>query len=115
MRRVFPFLVAGICGVTGGCNWSEARAERAPERVVDSLLSREELLRRFRGGVPPITALEGGSESRDGLVRRFMSALEKRDTVALRAMAMSRSEFAYLYYPTSPQGLPPYELEPGLM
>jgi len=30
-------------------------------------------------------------------------------------MAVNRSEFAYLYYPTSPRAHPPYDLEPGLM
>ena len=30
-------------------------------------------------------------------------------------MAVTPAEFAYLYYPTTPHGRPPYELEPGLM
>jgi hypothetical protein len=30
-------------------------------------------------------------------------------------MAVTPAEFGYLYYPTTPQSLPPYDLEPGLM
>ena len=30
-------------------------------------------------------------------------------------MIVSRDEFAWLYYPTSKQGLPPYSLNPDLM
>ena len=34
--------------------------------------------------------------------------------VSIRASA-SRDEFAWLYYPTAKQGLPPYDLSPSLM
>lgn len=59
--------------------------------------------------------LEGGRESRDSLVAAYVKALGARDTAALAAMAVSRAEFAYLYYPTTPQGRPPYDLAPELM
>ncbi len=45
----------------------------------------------------------------------YVRALAQRDTAALASMAVSRAEFAYLYYPTAAEGLPPYDLEPGLM
>jgi hypothetical protein len=83
--------------------------------VVDSILPREVALERSRHGLAPAESLVGGSSSRDTLVKRFMSAMARRDTMALAGMAISREEFAWLYYPTSPQSLPPYELEPGLM
>lgn len=104
-----------LSGSTAGCGGPEARAEKAAPRVVDSLLSRDELLTKFREGLPPADRLGNGSESRDQLVKRFLSALETRDTADLAAMAITRSEFGYLYYPATPQGLPPYELDPGLM
>ena len=53
--------------------------------------------------------------SRDSLVRGFVHALETRDSAALGRMLLDRGEFAYLYYPTNPQGLPPYDLNPDLL
>ena len=97
------------------CDRPEMRAEVPPPRVVDSILTRDEALGRFRQGLPPVKVLEGGQESRDKLVAAFLRALGKRDTLALTSMAITRPEFAYGYYPTTPRSLPPYELEPGLM
>ena len=108
-------LLAGVGGAAMACNRPEMRAEAPPHRVVDSILTRDEALRRFRDGLPPVEVLEGGQESRDKLLAAFLRALAKRDTLALTSMAITSPEFAYLYYPTTPQGLPPYELEPGLM
>jgi hypothetical protein len=82
--------------------------------VVDSVVPREEALRRFRAALPEVESLSGGASSRDALVRGFVRALETRDTVALRRMLMSRAEYAWIYYPTNPQGLPPYDLSPSL-
>jgi hypothetical protein len=70
--------------------------------VIDSALPLDEALRRFRTGLPRVRSLSGGAASRDELVRRFVQAVERSDTAALRAMIVSRAEFAYLYYPTSP-------------
>lgn len=105
-------LLAGIAA----CEGPDARAELpAAGKVVDSILPREEALRRFREGLPRADSLRGGAESRDALVAAFMGALGAADTASIAGMAITRSEFAYLYYPTASQGLPPYELEPGLM
>ena len=89
--------------------------ERKPARAVDSTLPRDEALRRFQLDLTPVTELESSYESRDALVAAFAQALGDRDTAALASMAVSRAEFGYLYYPTTPQSLPPYDLEPGLM
>jgi hypothetical protein len=62
-----------------------------------------------------VAGLESSYESRDSLVAGFVKALADRDTAALALMTVSRAEFGYLYYPMTPQGLPPYDLEPGLM
>jgi hypothetical protein len=83
--------------------------------VVDSAVPREEALRRFRQGVPPVDTLTGGADSRDALVRQFVAAVEQADTAALRRLLMTRQEFAWIYYPDNPQGLPPYDLSPGLL
>lgn len=115
MRWLVYVLLAGVGGPAVACDRPEMRAEAPLPRVVDSILPRDEALRRFRQGLAPVKVLEGGQESRDKLVAAFLRALGKRDTLALASMVVTRPEFAYVYYPTTPQGLPPYDLEPGLM
>ncbi len=115
MRWLVYVLLAGVGCAAGSCDRPDMRAEGPPPRVVDSILTRDEALRRFRQGLPSVKTLEGGQESRDKLVASFIRALGKLDTLALASMAITRPEFAYVYYPTTPQSLPPYELEPGLM
>ncbi|HWN19885.1 MAG TPA: hypothetical protein VNO19_13305 [Gemmatimonadales bacterium] len=82
---------------------------------VDSAIPIDEALRRFRRDLPEVTALDGGFDRREQLVREFVRALEGRDTVALRRMVLTAGEFAWLYYPYSPLSGPPYELSPALM
>jgi hypothetical protein len=100
-----------------------ARAANAPDGVgaapgasaVDSVIPRAEEMRRFTADLGPApVALSGGERSRDALVRRFVQALERRDTANLRRMHLTRAEFAYLYYPSAPVSRPPYDLSPGL-
>ena len=86
-----------------------------PPAHMDSAVPRAVALERFRQGSPRVTELEGGAGSRDELVHRFARAVAVRDTAALRRLLLSRAEFAWLYYPTSKQGLPPYDLSPDLM
>ncbi len=109
---VWAVLLGGIVG----CRGPAARAEE-PEtgRIVDSLVPREVALRQFREGLPRVDSLSGGAASRDALVAAFVRALGARDTAALAGMAVTPSEFAYLYYPTAAEGKPPYDLEPSLM
>lgn len=110
-------LVAGcVIALWGGgaaCG-TEAGARHA-ETVVDSIIPRDEALARFRSGSRIVAALEGGAASRATLVRTFMVALGASDTAQLRRLALSRDEFGWLYYPTTSQSLPPYDLAPGLM
>jgi hypothetical protein len=82
---------------------------------VDSFVPPEEALRRFRAGVPPVTRLQGGAPSRDSVVRLFARAVETRDTAIVNRLIVSRAEFAYLFYPTSPLREAPYELDPQMM
>jgi hypothetical protein len=107
--------VAGLCFLTA-CGRSSATTPAAHRSVhVDSLIPRAEALRRFRPGIPQVDSLSGGATSRDALVRGYIRAIERRDTVVLRRLLLTRDEFGYLYYPTNPQGLPPYDLSPDLM
>ena len=80
-------------------------------------MPRETEVALFREGLPepPGGVLTGGTASRDELVRRFVHALERRDTAGVRALVLTRAEFAYLYYPTNPEAQPPYDLSPALM
>lgn len=86
-----------------------------PGGPVDSIIPNPEAQRRFREGLPVVSALAAGSDSREALVRRFAQAVERHDTAALRAMVMSRAEFAYLYYPHTRYTRRPYELPPELL
>lgn len=114
MRRFVFVLLAGLGSAAAACNGSEMRAENGPARA-GNILSRDEALRRFQLKLPPVTELEGPHTSRDSLMTAFVRALGDRDTAALASMAVSAAEFGYLYYPTTPQSLPPYDLEPALM
>lgn len=82
---------------------------------VDSAIPIDEALRRFRMNLPEPEGFRGGYVSREKLVRGFVRALEVRDTAALRRMALTSDEFAWLYYPSSPLSRTPYELAPALM
>ena len=53
---------------------------------VDSIVPRDVELTRFRAGLAEPVGLTGGETSRDALVRHFMTALERRDTVALNGL-----------------------------
>jgi hypothetical protein len=106
--------LAAAAMVLGPRDISISEATSAPAGVVDSVIPREEALRRFRQGMAPIDSLEGGESSREALVRAFVQALQTTDTTTLRRLILTRREFAYLYYETNPQSLPPYDLSPSL-
>lgn len=85
---------------------------RPPGYVVDSAIPIEVALTRFRANTPPTRVLAGGAGSRDALVARFVRAVERRDSAALGRMQLSRAEFAYLVYPSSPFTRPPFRQQP---
>lgn len=89
----------------------------SPGYVVDSILPVEEEIRRFRDAIggQPVTALAGGSRSREALVRRFMKALAAGDSAELRTMELNAREFADLVYPESPYTHAPYRQSPALV
>lgn len=112
------WMLVAACGVLlTACDVSAARetASRGTAAKVDSVVSREEALRRFRTGLAPVERLEGGHPSREALLGAMMRALEARDSAALERLTVTRAEFAWLYYATTPQGLPPYDVEPALL
>lgn len=85
---------------------------RAPGTIIDSVFPLPEMIRRFRIGLPEVHALAGGESSPELLVKKFVQALAEGDSRTLSLLALSRAEFAYLYFPYSadPQGdggLPP--------
>lgn len=83
--------------------------------TVDSIFPRDESMRRFRRDLPEVTTLSGGAGSREELERRFVKALEARDTTTLAALALTKAEFAWLYYPTVKSGMGETGLRPELM
>lgn len=105
---------ASVDSVTRARQDSVNRAH--PGYVVDSILPMEEMLRRFRAGLPgPVRELDGGTESRDLLVRSFVRNLETADTAGLIRLTVSRAEFAYLVFPESPSMAGPYKQAPELV
>jgi hypothetical protein len=119
MHRLLPLLAATTIATTtiavSGCGERPAGAAAHRPVHVDTILPRAEALRRFRATARPVDRLAHTASNRDALVRAFVGALEKGDTAQLRRLALDRDEFAYLYYPTAPQGFPPYDVAPDLL
>lgn len=104
---------AALLTAAAACGGAEATPRAA--QVIDSVVPRDTAIALFRRDLPQVDSLAGGARSRDELVTAFVRALETRDTAALDTLRLTRAEFGWLYYPTSPQGLPPYDLTPQLM
>ena len=116
MLQQFRAMVSiAIAVASHGCDRLGGHDEVGAARAIDSFVPREEALRRFQQNLTPVTRLQSPYGRRDSLLAAFIHALSARDTAAIVAMAVTPAEFAYLYYPTTPQSLPPYDLEPGLM
>jgi len=107
-------LTAVLCAAAGLTACGDPPPARAPAHV-DRVAPRAAQLARFRDGLAPSARFAGGAATREDLVRGFIAALERRDTAALARKALTRTEFASLYYPTTPEAHPPYDLEPALM
>jgi hypothetical protein len=120
MRARDCIIAAALSGFATACG--PARPATEPHRetasyagVVDSAVPREEALRRFRSGLPEPRGLgEGAMATRDALVAEYVRAVETGDSARARDLVLTRAEFGWLYYPTAPQGLPPYDLSPSL-
>jgi hypothetical protein len=112
-RYIVVIALAAAAAALTGCGRPERAA--AESVVVDSARPRAVELAEFRAGLPEVRGLEGGATSREALVRSLVRALERSDTAALASLLLSRAEYAWLYYPTTPQSLPPYDLSPALL
>ena len=113
MRRM-SWLVWGVTVVSACDTNAEHRTRASSERVIDSVLSMDTLLARFRRDLPKPAGLSGGAANRDTLVLLMVRALQTNDTAAFEQLAVTRAEWAWLYYPTNMEARPPYELPPGL-
>lgn len=108
--------IAVACEASHARDQEENRSAAGDAGVVDSIFPIEEEVRRFRAALPEHPETLGStSPTREALIRRFVAALEASDTAELRRMALTRSEFAYLYYPTTQFAAPPYDLSPALV
>jgi hypothetical protein len=116
-------LLASALFVLGACTGAEigeadpfdAEAYVAAGNVIDSVFPMEEEIRRFRAGMAEISELSGGAGSKEELADTFLRAIERADTAAAAALAITRDEFAWLYFPYTMYVAPPYELSPGLV
>src|SRR5262245_57215802 len=82
--------------------------------VVDSVFPMDVMIARFRKGIPEVKELTSGAPTRDSLVKQIVSAFARQDTATLVKSTVNLAEFAWLYFPTSINAKPPYELDPGL-
>jgi hypothetical protein len=122
MRRTFMQAVVVIA--MAGCSTREKlppvavagteRPWRKPGDKIDSILPMDELIRRFRSGVPEVQRLEGGETSRDRLAQRFMAALGRADSAAVRDLLLTKAEFAWLVFPDHLYAREPYALDPDI-
>jgi hypothetical protein len=115
----FAVLLAALtaCADAGGGRRStsaDTTSTAEPAGVVDSVFPMSVMLDRFRAGMAEPAGLTSGADSRDGLVEAMVRAVEARDTAAFAPLTVSMAEWAWLYFPTSVQAGPPYELPPAL-
>lgn len=106
--------VLTACTPDSGAPDRVATATAAPAGIVDSALPMDAQIRRFRATGDTVRALQHGAPSADALVRTYVSALGQRDTSAVLRLTLTRSEFAWLYFPTSRLASPAYALPPEL-
>lgn len=122
LRGSAPLLVPALLAL-GGCSEVESSgaeprdlaAYAAAGNVIDSTFTMEEEIRRFRDGMEEVTELAGGASSKEELVDALLRAIEREDQAAIAPLALTREEFAWLYFPYSINASPPYELAPGIV
>ena len=105
--------LAALAMLSAGCRDAAPDAQAAVP--VDSIRPPSEALSLFRDGLPIADSLSGGAPSRDSLVARFVRAVQASDTAAVRAMVLSRAEYAYLYFPSLQRMNPGTNLQPEVM
>lgn len=113
-------LLLSIAAVAAACardgEQAAPAADLPPGYVIDSALPIDTLLARFRATLPDTpTTLAGGESSPERLTQALLGALTAQDTATIRRLVLSRSEFAWLYYPHTRYTKRPYELGPELL
>jgi hypothetical protein len=111
MKRIYQLGAITIAvTVLAGCERaSGASAAVAPSTAsvdsvrlhVDTVHAPEVALVRFRESLAEAETLTGGESSVEGLVARWVAAVETQDTSTLRQLVIDRAEYAWLYYPAS--------------
>jgi hypothetical protein len=114
-RRAAVVLLLALVAACAGEREGSRAVTAGVGAAADTLLQRDAALDRFRRGLAPVESLAPVALERDSLVQRFVRAVEAAETAALGELVLTPAEFAWLYYPTSPQGLPPYDLTADLM
>lgn len=112
MRRAIAVALLAASTASSACSRSDARVAADPP--ADTLHSTAESLRRFRAGLAPVEGLSPAFESKEHVARVFLAAIATTDVPGVARTLMSRSEFAWLYYPDNPISRPPYELPAGI-
>ena len=77
----------------------------APGATIDSVFPMPEMLRRFRSDLPVISSLRNGAPSKQNLVAQFITALATSDRATLSRLTLSRADYAYVYFPNTPDAL----------
>lgn len=117
MRAAAGILPAAAFFLLAACDRPVPASDTArtypPGYIVDSIHPPEEALRRFRAGTDS-TADLGGLPSLRELLGEFRRAATARDTLALRAIALNRREFAWVVYPESHLSRPPFRQPPEI-
>lgn len=106
-------LLLALAGLPA-CRDAEARVGKDTAPLPLSAAN-DSALTRFRAQLPAREMLSGGRDAQATLVRDFVNALGARDTATLQSLVLDVGEFAWLYYPTAREALPPYDLSPELM
>jgi hypothetical protein len=120
MKNRIPFTLlllaaATACDRPAFLQQTQEAEARQPVHV-DSVFPIEEEVRRFRATLTEAPeALGHAFATPDELVAAYVAALEAADVEALSSMALTRAEFAYLYYPHTRYTERPYELSPAVV
>jgi hypothetical protein len=112
-------IAAALVASLSACRAADQPSATAPAKAAgaDSQYTPAAMAARFRRSVPehPTQLGGGATASADSLVARWVRGVETRDTAGLAPLALTVSEFAWLYYLDSPMAQPPYELDPEVM
>lgn len=117
MNRRIGSAVVALAWLAASCNAPHdgAVAGRTASVSVVADTTKAADLAAFRARIGPPPAHLAGFRTRDSLVAAFASAVQSRDSAALRRLALTVEEYAYLYYPFAPLARPPYALDPETM